>query len=177
MKTRRPAVQEKEKAMDAIVYTSNAGHTETYAKELAKRTGLCAYELKSAEKALPVGTEIIYLGWIMAGSVMGYKDALKRFTPAAVAAVGMGVTSEKELRKKDRIPEETPVFLLKGGFEMDKLRGFYKLMMRMMRAASKGQKAHDAAAEALLKDENAVNGETLKELIALYTEKEKRTDV
>ena len=57
--------------MNAIIYTTNTGSAERYAKLLAEKTGLPAYSLAEAKKAVPNGAEIIYLGWIMAGVVKG----------------------------------------------------------------------------------------------------------
>ena len=59
--------------MNAIIYTTNTGSTEHYAKLLAQKTGLPVYSLAEAKKRVFAGTEIIYLGWIMAGSVKGRK--------------------------------------------------------------------------------------------------------
>lgn len=58
--------------MDAIIYTTNTGSTERYAKLLSHETGLPAYSLTEAKKKVLAGAEIIYLGWMMAGSVKGY---------------------------------------------------------------------------------------------------------
>ena len=63
--------------MRAIVYTTNAGSTEQYAKLLAQETGLPVYSLAEAKRTLSSGTEIVYLGWIMASTVKGYADAAK----------------------------------------------------------------------------------------------------
>lgn len=58
--------------MKAIIYTSNTGGTERYARLLAEQTGLPAYSLTEAKEAVPAGEDVLYLGWIMAGSVKGY---------------------------------------------------------------------------------------------------------
>lgn len=57
--------------MNAIIYTTNTGSTEHYAKLLAQKTGLPVYSLAEAKKRVFAGAEVIYLGWIMAGSVKG----------------------------------------------------------------------------------------------------------
>lgn len=75
--------------MKAIVYTSNTGSAAQYAALLAKETALPVYALAEAVKKLPRGTEILYVGWLMAGTVKGYKKAAKRFAVQAVCAVGM----------------------------------------------------------------------------------------
>ena len=64
--------------MNAIIYTTNTGSTESYAKLLAQKTGLPAYSLAEAKKQVLAGAEVIYLGWIMASSVKGYAEAAKR---------------------------------------------------------------------------------------------------
>lgn len=78
--------------MNAIIYTTNTGSTEHYAKLLAQKTGLPVYSLAEAKKRVFAGAEVIYLGWIMAGSVKGYAEAAKRYRVRAVCGVGMGQT-------------------------------------------------------------------------------------
>lgn len=119
--------------MNAIVYTTNTGSTKRYAELLARETGLPAYSMAEAERSVPTGAEIIYLGWIMAGSVKGYAAA-KRWSVRAVCAVGMGRTGTQtdSVRKKSAIPASIPVFTLQGNFDVKKLRGVYRLMMELM---------------------------------------------
>ena len=119
--------------MNAIVYTTNTGSTKRYAELLARETGLPAYSMAEAERSVPTGAEIIYLGWIMAGSVKGYAAA-KRWSVRAVCAVGMGQTGTQtdSVRKKSAIPASIPVFTLQGNFDVKKLRGVYRLMMELM---------------------------------------------
>ena len=121
--------------MQAIVYTSCTGHTKEYAELLGKETGLSVYALKDAKHALPKDAEIIYLGWLMAGTVKGYREAAKRFSVKAVCGVGMAGTQAQipDMRKTNRIPEDMPVFCLQGGFEMEKLHGIYRFMMQTMK--------------------------------------------
>ena len=76
--------------MNAIIYTTNTGSTERYAELLARKTGLPAYSLAEAKKRVFAGAEVIYLGWIMAGSVKGYAEAAKRYRVRTVCGVGMG---------------------------------------------------------------------------------------
>ena len=66
--------------MNAIIYTTNTGSTEHYAKLLAQKTGLPVYSLAEAKKRVFAGAEVIYLGWIMAGSVKGYAEADRKST-------------------------------------------------------------------------------------------------
>ncbi len=120
--------------MDAIIYTTNTGSTEQYAKLLAQKTGLSAYSLAEAKKVVPTETEVIYLGWITAGSVKGFANAAKRYHIRAVCAVGMGQTGTQteSVREKTAVPVNIPLFTLQGNFNVKKLRGIYRPMMEIM---------------------------------------------
>jgi hypothetical protein len=120
--------------MNAVVYTSEAGHTARYARMLGEETGLPVYSLAEAAKAVRPGAEIVYLGWLMAGDVKGCRKALGRYTVRAVCAVGMSTAQvqAESARKRLGIPDSVPIFLLQGGYEIDKLTGIYRIMMRTM---------------------------------------------
>ena len=127
--------------MNAIIYTTNTGSTESYAKLLAQKTGLPAYSLAEAKKRVFAGAEVIYLGWIMAGSVKGYTETAKRYQVRAVCGVGMGQTGTQtdSVRKKSAVPANIPLFTLQGNFDVKKLHGVYRLMMEIMvKTAGKG---------------------------------------
>lgn len=119
----------------AIVYTSNTGFTKKYAEILSKETGINVYEFKEAKGRLNKNDEIIYMGWIMAGTIKGFEEARKRYNVKVVCAVGMGMANEKqnkELIEKQKI-EKQQFFYLQGGFDMNKLHGVYKFMMNCMK--------------------------------------------
>ena len=120
--------------MNAIIYTTNTGSTERYAKLLAAETGLPAYALAEAKKAVPANAEVIYLGWIMAGAVKGYAAAARRYRVRAVCGVGMGQTGTQtdSVRAKTAVPAGIPVFTLQGNFDVKKLHGVYRPMMEIM---------------------------------------------
>ena len=126
---------------EAVVYTSNTGTTAQYAQLLAQATGLPVCALSQAGKTLAPGSRILYLGWLMAGQVKGYKKAAKRYTVCAVCGVGMGTTGSQleDVRRTNAVPAQTPVFTLQGGYDRARLHGVYKLMMTIMeKAAGKG---------------------------------------
>ena len=75
--------------IQAIVYTSNTGSTEQYARLLGQETGLPACSLAEARKTVNDGAQIIYLGWVMAGAIQGYADAARCYRIPMVCAVGM----------------------------------------------------------------------------------------
>ena len=64
--------------MDAIIYTTNTGSAERYARLLAQETGLTVYSFAEAKKQVFSKAKIIYLGWIMAGSVKGYAELSRK---------------------------------------------------------------------------------------------------
>lgn len=110
--------------------------------------------------------------------MVGYKKAASRYKPGAVCAVGMsGVEGQREdIDKRNGIPAGTPVFCLQGGFEMDKLSGIPRLMMKLMRAAAgstaakKPEKTPEEkeSLDLLLNGKNCVSAENLQEVIARY---------
>ena len=120
--------------MNAIIYTTNTGSTARYAGLLAQKTGLPVYSLAEAKSAVSTGAEVIYLGWIMAGSIKGYAAAAKRYRVRAVCAVGMGRTGTQtdSVRKKTAVPADIPLFTLQGNFDVKKLHGIYRPMMELM---------------------------------------------
>ena len=120
--------------MKAIIYTTNTGSAEQYAKMLAEKTGLQAFSMEEAKSKVEAGSEIIYLGWIMAAQVKGCKAAAKKYKIRAICAVGMEKTGTRteEIRGKTCVPAEIPLFTLQGNFNVKKLHGLYRIMMNMM---------------------------------------------
>ena len=98
---------------------------------LGEELSLRVYDLK----ALPADTgdrEAIYLGWLMAGNVAGYKKAASRFRIRCVAAVGMTPESPEQtaaVAERLRPRTDAPVFYLQGGYDYKKLTGVSKLAM------------------------------------------------
>ena len=123
--------------IDAIVYTSNTGFTARYAAMLGEKTGLPVFPLKDALQKLHRGSRVIYLGWLCAGNVKGMKKARRRFSIAAVCAVGMAMEDPDYLDKLARQAEvkTVPLFYLRGGYRPEKLTGVYRLMMSAMAKA------------------------------------------
>ncbi len=120
--------------MQAIVYESNTGYTKQYAKMLSKKTGLPAYSLKDAQQKLNPGTSVFFMGWLMGGMVQGVKKAKKCFDVRGVCGVGTGAASDETLKgmMQGCGTGKDNTFHLQGGFDMNKLRGMYKLLMKIM---------------------------------------------
>lgn len=158
--------------MKAIVYTSECGHTAEYAQILGNLTGLPVYSLKDAEKQLENGAPIIYLGWLMASRVQGYKRAAKTFKVSAVCAVGLCDTGEllPEVQKANALPEDFPLFTMQGGMDKTKLHGLNKLMINMLTKGLASQKERTETDERMLylltHNENCVSENN----IAAFTE-------
>ncbi len=168
--------------MEAIVYTSNTGSTEQYARMLGEKTGLPVYSMK--ESPVPAGAEILYLGWVMASNVMGYKDAAKKYKVKALCGVCMAATGSQmnDLRKANAVPEEIPIFSIQGGFDIRKLHGIYRFMMNVMaKTAGKAlAKKTDRTAEEddmldmMLHGGDRVNEANLKAVLDWFREQDEK---
>ena len=140
--------------MKAIVYTSQTGFTRRYAEMLAAQTGLPAYDAKTAKGQLPRGSEIFYMGWLLAGEVKGLKAAMGRYTVRGVAIVGVSPQGNGELWTEARInggasDDGGRIFYLRGGYAPEKLGGLYRLMMgHMAKTVIRQVEAKEAGATA-----------------------------
>lgn len=119
----------------AIVYESHTGFTRMYAKILGWELGMedRVYSLKEAERKVCRGSEIIFLGWVCGGKVMGYEAAARPWRIRAVCAVGLNFPSEQRVRKvmaETRI-QGCPVFYLQGGYRHDQQGLVYRTMMKV----------------------------------------------
>ena len=153
--------------MKVIVYTSNTGHTAEYSKMLGAKIGLPVYALNEAAKKLQKGTEIIYLGWLFANNIKGYKKATKKYKISAICAVGLcdTGTAVAEVRKANSISEETPLFTMQGGMDKTKLRGINKFMINMLTKGLSSRKKRTENDERMLEllthDKNYVSEENI----------------
>ena len=115
---------------DAIVYTSNTGFTAQYAQLLGEKTGLPVYTLAEA----PQKARVVYLSWLMAGTLVDYKKAAAQFDVVAACSVGLNATAEQaeKTRKVSKIPASVALFPLQGGYDESKLQGMYKMIMKLV---------------------------------------------
>ena len=162
--------------MKAIVYTSNTGHTAEYSKMLGAKIGLPVYALNEAAKKLQKGTEIIYLGWLFANNIKGYKKATKKYKVSAICAVGLcdTGTAVAEVRKANSISEETPLFTIQGGMDKTKLRGINKFMINMLTKVLSSRKKRTENDERMLEllthDKNYVSEENITAFMKWFNE-------
>ena len=162
--------------MKVIVYTSNTGHTAEYSKMLGAKIGLPVYALNEAAKKLQKGTEIIYLGWLFANNIKGYKKATKKYKVSAICAVGLcdTGTAVAEVRKANSISEETPLFTMQGGMDKTKLRGINKFMINMLTKVLSSRKKRTENDERMLEllthDKNYVSEENITAFMKWFNE-------
>ena len=163
--------------MDGIVFTSNTGFTARYAELLGRATGLPVYELGKNDRELPRKTSVIYMGWLMAGSVKGYRKAARKYRIHAVCGVGLCDTGclLAEVRKAISLPESVPLFTVQGGMDHSRLKGVYGSMIQTLTkfmAAKKNPTEDDRRmVELLTTDACYVKEENLKALLDWYNTK------
>lgn len=164
--------------MKAIVYTSNTGFTERYARMLGEKTGLPVLELAAACRELPKKTPVIYMGWIFASSVKGYGKAADRFKVEALIAVGMCETGTllDEVRRVNELPAGFPVFTVQGGLDHGKLKGINKFMINTLvwfMSRAKAPTPEDVLKLQLIKEGgDRVREENLDDFMKFYTERD-----
>ena len=164
--------------MKVIVYTSNTGHTAEYSKILGAKIGLPVYTLNEAKKKIQKGTEIIYLGWLFANNIKGYKKATKKYKISAICAVGLcdTGTAVSEVRKANSISEETPLFTMQGGMDKTKLRGINKFMINMLTKGLSSRKERTEKDERMLEllthDKNYVSEENITTFMKWFNDRQ-----
>lgn len=122
-----------------IIYSTNAGSTERYAKMLSEKLS-CPMVKTAKAGEIDENEDIIFMSWVMAGTLQDYASVSAKFKNIkAVCAVGMFSDDNKlpEVREKNGI--ETDLFLLPGAFNINKLTGMYKMMMGMAMKMIKGK--------------------------------------
>ena len=120
-----------------IVYNSNTGTTEKYAKALAEKLE-CEAVPFSAD--METDEEVIFMSWVQMGEIVLLSEARAKFNIRAVVAVGvmsLSDESKKELIEKNAVAE--PFVLLPGAFFINKLSGMYKMVMKMALSMMKGK--------------------------------------
>ncbi|MCR4789501.1 MAG: hypothetical protein K5839_00310 [Treponemataceae bacterium] len=118
----------------AIVYTSNSGYTADYAKLISQETGIQALTLDEAKSKLAKGDEIFYMGWLMAANVKGLGQAKKNYKICGLCGVGLQASEgqRQTIKKNSKLSDDIPVYQIQGGFDMDKLKGLDKFIMKIV---------------------------------------------
>lgn len=118
------------KMIQAIIYSSTTGSGKYYAEELSRKLAIPAYPAKKCP--LSAGMEIVYVGWLLAGKMVGLSAAMKKYNVRVVVPVGMGdpaVLTEEMVRGKNGLASDVVVFPQQGRFDMDKLPLLMRLIM------------------------------------------------
>ena len=169
-----------------IIYGSNYGTTEQYAKELSKRTDIEAISFENVQE-INKYDKIIYIGGLYAGGVLGMSKTLRKLTniqnkTIIIATVGLAdPTDEKNITNirnnikvqiSKEIYDKAKIFHLRGGIDYSKLKFFHKTMMKLLYNAVKNipqeklSSENKAMIETYNKKVNFVNFSDLDKIIS-----------
>ena len=144
-----------------IIYGSNYGTTEQYAKELSKRTNIESISFENVQE-INKYDKIIYIGGLYAGGVLGMSKTLRKLTniqnkTIIIATVGLAdPTDEKNINNirnnikvqiSKEIYDKAKIFHLRGGIDYSKLKFFHKTMMKLLYNAVKNIPQEKLSAE------------------------------
>ena len=169
-----------------IIYGSNYGTTEQYAKELSKRTNIEAISFENVQE-INKYDKIIYIGGLYAGGVLGMSKTLRKLTNIqnkTIILVTVGLadpTDEKNINNirnnikvqiSKEIYDKAKIFHLRGGIDYSKLKFFHKTMMKLLYNAVKNipqeklSSENKAMIETYNKKVNFVNFSDLDKIIS-----------
>ena len=135
-----------------IIYGSHYETTKQYAEELSKRTNIKAISFKKFNQQINDYDNIIYLGALYAGGVLGMSKTLKKLNNISnkkilIATVGLSDPTDEVNKNnirnniKNQIPKEVlekaKIFHLRGGIDYSKLNFAHKTMMKLLYNAVK----------------------------------------
>lgn len=128
-----------------ILYKSKTGFTEKYANWLAQELECPRINLNNfEEKDLSPYDSIIYAGGLYAVGINGLDNILKSFKKyknKKLIVIGIGVTPPRsediksivENNFNEKEQKEIKFFYLRGGFDYNKLSGFDKVLMTLLK--------------------------------------------
>ena len=145
-----------------IVYGSHYGTTKRYAEELSKRTNIKVISFKKINQQINDYDNIIYLGGLYAGGVLGMSKTLKKLNNISnkkiiIATVGLSdpTNDVNKTKKRNNIKnqiskevfEKAKIFHLRGGIDYSKLNFAHKTMMKLLYNAVKNLPEEKQTAE------------------------------
>ena len=145
-----------------IIYGSYYGTTKQYAEELSKRTNIKVISFKKVNQQINDYDNIIYLGGLYAGGVLGISKTLKKLNNISnkriiIATVGLSDPTDEVNKNnirnniKNQIPKEVfekaKIFHLRGGIDYSKLNFAHKTMMKLLYNAVKNLPKEKQTAE------------------------------
>ena len=151
----------------AIVYQSKTGHTQEYAESLSKELKIPCCSVRDAKEKVKKHDEIIYLSWVRATSLVGYKKMNKKYKICCVGAVGAypkSIEYIEQLKTYNHIRQE--LFYLRGGINYEKLNKFYQKLLKIVGRAIAMENPRDKAMiQLFMVGGNFVNKKQLKPMI------------
>lgn len=144
-----------------IIYGSHYGTTKQYAKELSRRTNIEAISFKNV-KEINDYDNIIYLGGLYAGGVLGMSKTIKKLNNIInkkIIIVTVGLSDPMDEVNKNNIRnnikkqvskeifEKAKIFHLRGGIDYSKLNFKHKTMMKLLYNAVKNLPKEKQTAE------------------------------
>ena len=142
-----------------IIYGSEYGTTEKYAKEFSKRTHIPIECYKNVSD-LSRYDRVIHFGGLYAGGVKGLKNTIKLIkgdTKLIIVTVGLADVNDKantdNIRKsiQKQVPEnmfkDAAIFHLRGGIDYSRLNFAHKMMMTMLCKSVKNKPEEEKTAE------------------------------
>ena len=129
-----------------IIYGSHYGTTKKYADELSKRTNIQSISFKEI-KEINDYDNIIYLGGIYAGGILGMSKTLRNLNNISskniiLITVGLADPNDEEninnirdnIKKqlKSEVFKKAKIFHLRGGIDYSKLNFAHKTMMNLL---------------------------------------------
>lgn len=142
-----------------IVYGSQYGTTECYARKLSEMTGFSLINYTNIEDLSPYDT-IIHFGGLYAGGVKGLENTVKALPENArffIVTVGLADVNDKEntdnirqsIRRQvsEKIFNSATIFHLRGGIDYQKLNFKHKTMMTLLYNKAKNLPEEQKTAE------------------------------
>ena len=145
-----------------IVYGSHYGTTKQYAEELSRRTNIKVISFKKANQQINDYDNIIYLGGLYAGGVLGMSKTFKKLNnilskKIIIATVGLSDPTDEVNKNnirnniKNQMPKEVfekaKIFHLRGGIDYSKLNFAHKTMMKLLYNTVKNRPEEKQTAE------------------------------
>ena len=134
----------------AIVYNSETGFTKEYAEMLSKKINIPCYTIKEAKKKLNKQEKIVYLSWICAGMIKAINKVRNRYKVKCYGAVGAFPKEDNYIESliKSNGLENDKLFYLRGGINFKKLKGYKKLIVKIVgRVLEKNNKGKEGSEE------------------------------
>ena len=156
-----------------IVYSSNTGYSEQYAKMISRALNVPAYRLGEVP-ACHEDAYALYVGWLFAGRVVGYKKAEKHYNVFVIMPTAPEIV--EGIRKAEDVALEMRICYLQGGFDINRLSLPLKLIMKIkcrqiaarLRAKGELTEAEQLTLEMTQHPTSAVREENIQQVIDLY---------